>query len=119
MSKDNKTEKLSPTEAVIEILAEVRDRDPEAFAKLVELRIDVNEKLAMHPGIPTRAQRGKHQMGLVSILNGMLSMLGESKIASIVEDDEIIGFTASPVKHGSNGLNDSEILPASRAIAVG
>lgn len=119
MSEKNKTEKLSATQAVIEVLGTIRDRDPEAFAELVSWRTNVNEKLAMYPGIPTRVNKGKHQLGLVSLLNGILTCLGESKIASIVEEDEVIGFTTSPVAGRSNGLADSEILPTGRAVAVG
>jgi hypothetical protein len=122
MSKhENMSEKLSPTEAVIEILQEIRRRDPEAFAELVSWRTNVNEKLALYPGISTRAQKNKHQLGLVGVLNGVLLALGEPKIASIIEDEEILGFVALPApdQDSDAGMRDSEILPASRAIAVG
>ncbi len=80
------------SQIAVNILRDVKRLDPEAFASLVAFRTKANEKLAAHPNIQVSAGRSS-QVGIIGILNGILTAAGQPKIAAIVDNDTIVGFT--------------------------
>lgn len=95
MMKDSKAHSdIHPiSDIVVNLLRDIRNQDPEAFAFLVAWRTNVNAKLASHPVLPTSANRGKAQLSLVGLLNGILLAANAQKVAAVVDNDVIVGFT--------------------------
>ena len=79
------------SETAVSVLQDIRDLDPEAFAALVSFRAKANDKLAAHPTI--QVTPGKSQMTFLGVINGILGAANEAKIAAIVDNDTVVGFT--------------------------
>ncbi len=77
---------------VVQVLKEIQTRDPEAFAELVSWRQTVNANVVSFPALNTRASRGKNQIGIVSLLNAILSTAGQPRIVTVMDEDTVIGF---------------------------
>ncbi len=85
--------KESISSVVVNLLREIQIKDPEAFASLVTWRTGVNAELQKHPTLQLSTARGKSQLSLVGLLNSILVSQGERKIAAIVDNDVVVGFT--------------------------
>ena len=87
------------SDSMVNLLRDIRNQDPEAFAALVSWRTSVNEKLATHPLIQIATVRGKPHLSFIGLLNGLLVAIDAQKIASIVDNDTVVGFTLMERDH--------------------
>ncbi len=56
----------------VNVLNEALERDPEAISRLVNLRVDCNDRLAAHPTIQVADYGGIHKVGVLGLLNAAL-----------------------------------------------
>lgn len=61
-----------PVARAVEVLNEALDRDPEAVTRLVNLRVDCNERLAAHPAIRAVRHGAGYRLGVLGLLNAAL-----------------------------------------------
>ena len=61
-----------PISAAVDLLNDVLERDPEAITKLVNMRIDCNERLANHPTVQVHKFDDVYRIGVLGLLNGVL-----------------------------------------------
>lgn len=75
---------------VVDMLNEILAIDPVALSELGRLSVPCNKKLAEHPTVQVRATAGKHdyRVGLLGILNGVLSKSSPGIIQAIVDDED-------------------------------
>jgi hypothetical protein len=64
-----------PVTHAISVLNEALERDPEAITRLINMRVECNERLAAHPTVQVGVYDGIHRVGVLGLLNGAL---GES-----------------------------------------
>jgi hypothetical protein len=61
---------------IIERLNEISKRDPVAFGKLIEARIECNEALADHPSVQvSNHEPGLAKVGVLGIINGLIGTI--------------------------------------------
>lgn len=88
---------------IVHMLNEILAIDPVAVSELGRLSVPCNRKLAEHSTVQVRATAGKHdyRVGLLGILNGVLSKSSPGVIQAIVDDDndnnKLLRFKVSPV----------------------
>ena len=56
----------------VKVLNEALERDPEAISRLINLRVDCNDRLAAHPTIQVADYAGVHRVGVLGLLNAAL-----------------------------------------------
>lgn len=56
----------------VKVLNEALKRDPEAITRLVNMRVDCNQRLADHPTVRTASIDEGHRIGIMGLLNGAL-----------------------------------------------
>ena len=56
----------------IEVLNEMTMADREAVQLLVETRVPCNDALADHPTVQVHSDHGRHSVGLLGVINGLL-----------------------------------------------
>ena len=61
-----------PISAAVDLLNDVLERDPEAITKLVNMRIDCDERLANHPTVQVHKFDDVYRIGVLGLLNGVL-----------------------------------------------
>jgi len=61
-----------PVSHAIKVLNEALERDPEAITRLVNMRVDCNDRLAAHPTIQTANVGEVSRIGIMGLLNGAL-----------------------------------------------
>jgi hypothetical protein len=88
-----KEPKESVSSIVVNMLRDIRARDPEAFANLVTWRTNIDIEVGKHPTLQLSPVRGKSQLSIVGLLNSVLLAAGEPKVAAVVDNDTIVGFT--------------------------
>lgn len=59
---------------VIELLNDATKRDPEAIARLINIRTLCNESLSNHPTIQVSDEHGRDAVGLLGIINGIFGI---------------------------------------------
>lgn len=85
-------ESLSLT--AVTVLNELLKLDSKACNELVDFNTGCNESLVDSADIQTQAARGgKHQIGVVRLLNSILLKHGEAKVAMIMDAGVVVGFT--------------------------
>ncbi len=62
-----------PVSQAIKILNDALQRDPEAITKLVNLRVGCNVQLVNHPTIQTSIYHGIAKIGVLGLINGIVS----------------------------------------------
>lgn len=87
---------------IVHMLNEILAIDPVAVSELGRLSVPCNRKLAEHSTVQVRATAGKHdyRVGLLGILNGVLSKSSPGVIQAIVDDgdnNKLLRFKVSPV----------------------
>ena len=60
-------------EQAVKILNEALERDPEAVVQLMNLRVPCNERLAGHSAIQANRATDGYRLGILGLLNGILS----------------------------------------------
>lgn len=75
---------------IVDMLNEILAIDPVALSELGRLSVPCNKKLAEHPTVQVRATAGKHdyRVGLLGILNGVLSKSSPGIIEAVVDDED-------------------------------
>lgn len=75
---------------IVHMLNEILALDPVAISELGRLSVPCNKKLADHPTVQVRATKGKHdyRVGLLGILNGVLSKSSPGIIEAVVDADD-------------------------------
>ena len=61
-----------PISAAVDLLNDVLERDPGAITKLVNMRIDCDERLANHPTVQVHKFDDVYRIGVLGLLNGVL-----------------------------------------------
>ncbi|MEK9722182.1 MAG: hypothetical protein VW405_01695 [Rhodospirillaceae bacterium] len=61
-----------PITQAVELLNDVLERDPKAITKLVNMRVDCDDKLASHPTLQVQKFGTVHRIGILGLLNGAL-----------------------------------------------
>jgi len=61
-----------PITDAVKILNDALERDPDAMAQLVGMRVVCNEKLAAHPTIQAFQHGDEFRLGILGLLNGVL-----------------------------------------------
>ena len=56
----------------LKVLNEMVEADREAVQLLVETRVPCNDALADHPTIQVHSEHGRHSVGLLGVVNGLL-----------------------------------------------
>ncbi len=74
----------------VDLLNECLITDKEAISKLVNERVVVSETLADHPIIQVRAINGDYLLGILGILNGILSEDNEFITAEYLSDEDVL-----------------------------
>jgi hypothetical protein len=57
----------------VTVLNEALERDPEAISRLINLRVDCNDRLAAHQTIQVADYGGIHKVGVFGLLNAALA----------------------------------------------
>ena len=85
---------------ILRVMNEALDADPEAITKLVEKRVECNQKLVEHPTIRCAKSHPfqSHTIGLMGILNGIAGegQPGFGPICASVSEGRIVGFMRTP-----------------------
>ena len=108
---DIPSEKLSLTDYALQLLNTLQLHDPEACASLMSHKVQVSEAIASHPDFVCQTARGgKVQLGMLGMINGLLTKSGNPKVAVIVDDDgAVIGFTKRLIE---KPVSPAPIVPA-------
>ena len=61
-----------PISTAVDLLNDVLERDPKAITKLINMRIDCNERLANHPTVQVHKFDNVYRIGALGLLNGVL-----------------------------------------------
>jgi hypothetical protein len=57
----------------VAVLNDALGRDPEAITRLINMRVECNDRLASHPLIQTGVYGGVHRVGILGLLNAALA----------------------------------------------
>lgn len=61
-----------PVQHAVSVLNEALERDSEAITRLVNLRVDCNDRLAAHSTIQVADYGGIHKVGVLGLINAAL-----------------------------------------------
>jgi hypothetical protein len=84
---------------IIGLLNEMTQADREAVQLLVETRVPCNDALADHPTVQVHSERGRHTVGLLGILNGILGADDEGwgYVCAVFDDHmQLVNFKPTP-----------------------
>lgn len=86
---------ISVEDCAVELLNEFFKLDPEGCKKLVEYRVTTNGDVANHPTIVVDDSGEKPKVGLVGIINGILSKFNVDgkRVAIMMDGTKLVGFT--------------------------
>ncbi|MGA0392838.1 MAG: hypothetical protein ACO3MW_02080 [Rhodospirillales bacterium] len=62
-----------PVKHAVSVLNDALERDSEAITRLVNLRVDCNDRLAAHATIQVADYAGIHKIGVLGLLNAALA----------------------------------------------
>lgn len=86
----------SVAQHAVNVLNEALAADPATISALVDFRIPCNQKLADHPTIQVAGPEDKPRVGLLGIINGMVSrQTGHKVAAAFDENNKLLGFQIS------------------------
>ncbi len=85
---------LANSSNVVKLLNDLLYIDPNACRTLLQFKVHCNSNMLNHPHIQVSAQHEDSvvQVGIVGILNGVLSKLGIPRIRMIYMEDVLVGF---------------------------
>lgn len=102
--------KLPIQQAALDYLNDLLVADPATMNALIEFRVPCNENLANDPDCVTQGVNGDDdnpdsEVGLLGVINGLLTTLGSTRIAAVFSDGDgdgqvarITGFIPYPVE---------------------
>lgn len=90
------------TDTALAVLNKFYSADPEACTDLFSKKVLVNGQIISDPNFIAREKKGgKHEIGLLGIINAVLNASGATRIAVITEEDgSVAGFSKSSGRMG-------------------
>ena len=86
-------------DAAIKVLNEMVEADREAVQLLIETRVPCNDALADHPTVQVHSEHGRHSVGLLGVINGLLGADTDGwgfVCASFDDKMQLIDFKRTP-----------------------
>lgn len=76
----------------VDVLNQALAADPKAIQLLFDHRVSVSDAVAEHESIMVRTQHGKHSLGILGLLNGIMGLneKGTGPIKAEVDDNGMI-----------------------------
>lgn len=76
----------------VDVLNQALAADPKAIQLLFDYRVSVGDAVADHESIMVRTQHGKHSLGVLGLLNGILGLneKGTGPIKADLDDNGMI-----------------------------
>ena len=84
--------KASAADVTIEVLNEFLRADPAALNSLFGHRVEVCPDVVDHPTLIVKKVKGKHTMGAIGLLNGIMERACGERLALVMDEDELVGF---------------------------
>jgi len=79
--------------SAIEVLNELLEKSPEGANALFNHRVPVTKDIADHPSIQVQVTGDKAKLGFIGLLNGILEPQTGKRVAMIIDNDKVVGFT--------------------------
>ena len=84
--------KASAADVAVEVLCEFLKADPIACQGLFSHRVEVSPDVVDHPTIIVKKSKGRHTMGAIGLLNGIMERACGERLALVMDEDELVGF---------------------------
>lgn len=76
----------------VDVLNQALEADPKAIQQLFDFRVPVSDAVADHESIMVRTKQGKHSLGFLGLLNGILGLneKGTGPVIAEIDDNGMI-----------------------------